>query len=244
MKKHFGLIGSPLSHTYSEKYFTEKFAQLQIDAEYALYDLPHLENIRELVNFYQLNGFNVTIPHKQKIISFLHEMDEDAKMVGAVNCVTVINEIWKGYNTDIIGFKKSLLHFIPDTSCKALIFGTGGASKAVTYVLSKLKIPFQLVSRNEIQGGITYADLNQQIFDEYELLINTTPVGMYPDLDDFLPIPFHLCSSNHYAFDLIYNPKETIFLKAFEARGCKIKNGLEMLHLQADAAYEIFMQDV
>lgn len=241
--KHYGLIGYPLSHSYSEKYFSEKFKQLHIDADYKNFEIESLDDLKTIVKENNLSGFNVTIPYKEKIIPLLDKVTEDAKEVGAVNCVHVFQNKWIGYNTDILGFQESLLNFIPNTNMKALIFGTGGAAKAVSYVLEKLNIPFLLVSRNEIQDAITYADINETLLNEHKLLINTTPVGMYPDTHNFLPIPFHLFSKKHFAYDVIYNPEQTLFLKACESAGGQIKNGLQMLHLQAEAAYTIFNQN-
>lgn len=239
--KHYGLIGYPLTHSFSERYFAEKFSASNIEANYKAIEVHSIEIIHELVEYYKLDGFNVTIPYKEKIIQYLDEIDPIANEIGAVNCVHVRNGKLKGHNTDIIGFEKSLVDFIDHRKLKALIFGSGGSSKSVQFVLKKLHIPFLLVSRNDIKDGITYADIDEQVLAEYPLLINTTPVGMFPNVDDKLPLPYHLLNEKNYAFDLIYNPERTLFLKGCDAHGAKIKNGYEMLAIQAEASYEIFV---
>ena len=241
--KNYGLIGYPLSHSFSERYFAEKFYTLGIDAKYRNYELHDLDALPEIIQLHQLNGFNVTIPYKEKVLHYLDLIDETAKKIGAVNCVKVDQGKLKGYNTDIIGFEKSLHAFIDSKEMKALVFGNGGSSKAVKYVLQKLKIPFQSVSRNEIKGSITYSDLTESIFKDYHLLINTTPVGMFPHTQDMLPLPYHFIDENYFAFDLIYNPEKTAFLRRCEDEGAQIKNGYEMLVLQAEAAFSIFSSE-
>lgn len=240
VNKHYGLVGYPLSHSFSEAYFNQKFAAQGIPASYRNFELHDLDALREIVAYYKLDGFNVTIPFKEKIIPLLDELDEEAARVGAVNCVVVNNGRLKGYNTDITGFERSLLSFIPSTNMKALVFGSGGASRAVCYVFQKLNMPYQLVTRNELLNSITYADLNQTIFDQYHLLINTTPVGMFPDVNEKLPIPYLMLHHDHYAFDLVYNPEKTAFLAACENQGAHIKNGHDMLVIQAEESYRIF----
>lgn len=186
------------------------------------------------------DGLNVTIPYKEKIIPYLHEIDPIAQQVGAVNCITIRKGRLKGYNTDVIGFEESLLKHLSLRHKKALIFGAGGASLAVRYVLQKHHVPFLHVSRNEINEGITYGDLTEALFNDYTILINTTPVGMYPDVNDLLPIPYGFVSDKHFAFDMIYNPEKTKFLTFCEKEGAQILNGYEMLIIQAEASYSIF----
>lgn len=238
--KHYGLIGYPLSHSFSERYFTEKFSAAFIKATYKSIEVHDLEVLPELVEYYKLDGFNVTIPYKERIIPFLDSIDAIAAEIGAVNCVCVVNGKLKGYNTDVIGFEKSLMSLINSESLSALVIGSGGSSKAVAFVLNKLHIPFQIVSRNELLHSITYADLNEQSFHEHRLLINTTPVGMFPNVDEKLPIPYQFMHERNLAFDLIYNPEKTFFLKACESAGGQIKNGYDMLIMQAEASYELF----
>lgn len=241
--KHYGLIGYPLSHSFSERYFSEKFSADFIKASYKSIEVHDLDILNELVEYYQLDGFNVTIPYKERIIQLLDTIDPVAKKIGAVNCVKVRNSKLTGYNTDVIGFEKSLLTLLNDEPVSALIFGSGGSSKAVAYVLNMLHIPFQIVSRNELLHSITYADIDEQTLRTNRLLINTTPVGMFPNVDEKLPLPYQFLNEHTIAFDLIYNPEKTFFLKAVEHAGGRIKNGYDMLILQAEASYEIFTSE-
>jgi shikimate dehydrogenase len=240
--KKYGLIGYPLEHSFSKNYFTQKFKKEGIQATYENFSISDLDDLKTLLSKNDIDGFNVTIPHKESIIHFLDEIDVDAKKVGAVNCVKILNNQYIGYNTDIIGFEKSFIPFISSiqTPKKALVFGTGGANKAVLYVLQKHQIPFLQVSRNDILDGITYADIDEKIMQEYSILINTTPVGMFPKVDEVLPLPFHLITKKHFVFDLVYNPAKTKLLSIAENEGAHIKNGLEMLHIQAEEAWKIF----
>jgi shikimate dehydrogenase len=240
--KKYGLIGYPLEHSFSKNYFTQKFKKEGIQATYENFSIPNLDDLKTLLSKNDIDGFNVTIPHKESIIHFLDEIDIDAKKVVAVNCVKIRNNQYIGYNTDIIGFEKSFIPFISSiqTPKKALVFGTGGANKAVLYVLQKHQIPFLQVSRNDILDGITYADIDEKIMQEYSILINTTPVGMFPKVDEVLPLPFHLITKKHFVFDLVYNPAKTKLLSIAENEGAHIKNGLEMLHIQAEEAWKIF----
>ncbi len=211
-----------------------------IPATYQNFELYDLAALPDVIAMHQLDGFNVTIPYKEKVIEFLDEIDVTAQKTGAVNCVRVREGKLKGYNTDIIGFEQSLLSFIDSKQVKALVFGSGGASKAVRYVLSKLQIDFLMVSRNDIKDAIMYADLTESILKEYHLLIHTTPVGTFPDVQSKLPLPYHLINERHYAYDLIYNPAKTAFLKSCEQQGARIKNGYEMLTIQAEESFNIF----
>jgi len=211
-----------------------------IQATYQNFELYDLAALPDIIAMHQLDGFNVTIPYKEKVIAFLDEMDITAQQTGAVNCVRVQNGKCKGYNTDIIGFEQSLLSFINKKRINALVFGNGGASKAVRYVLDHLQINYLIVSRNDIKDAIMYADLTPSILADYPLLINTTPVGTYPSIQDKLPLPYHLINEDHYAYDLIYNPEKTAFLLNCEQQGAQIKNGFDMLTIQAEASYKIF----
>lgn len=237
--KHFGLIGNPLSHSFSKAYFTRKFEQEGIDATYENFQLQDLSNLHDLVQMHHLSGFNVTIPFKEKILPLLDWISPQALEIGAVNCVHVVVQKLHGYNTDILGFEKSLRTFYEGEG-PALVFGSGGASKAICYVLEKLHIPYLVVSRNEILNGITYADLNRKLIEAHPLLINTTPVGTYPDVEACLPITYKCINDKHFVFDLVYNPGKTKFLHFCEEEGAKIKNGYEMLEIQAEESYKIY----
>ncbi len=240
--KKFGLIGYPLEHSFSKFYFTEKFKKEGIQATYENFSLTNIDNLKTILSQNKVDGINVTIPYKESIIHLLDDIDSEAKIVGAVNCVKISNNQLIGYNTDIIGFEKSFLPFISaiQTPKKALVFGTGGANKAVVHILKKHQIPFLQVSRNEILNGITYADIDEKTMQEYSILINTTPVGMYPKIEEVLPIPYHLITDKHFVFDLVYNPEKSKLLSIAENQGAQIKNGLDMLHIQAEEAWKIF----
>lgn len=240
--RHFGLVGLNLQHSFSKKYYSQKFAAANIDADYANFEIDNLQELHSIVKNNRLSGFNVTIPYKEDIIPFLDKMDTSSQKIGAVNCVKIIDGQLIGYNTDWLGFEISFLKFIHGIkNFSALVFGTGGSSKAVQYCLLKNKIPFQLVSRMENSDFISYRQINQEILEKHTVLINTTPIGMFPKIDEILPIPFHYITKQHFAYDLIYNPLESSFLKNCGKMGASIKNGLEMLHLQADASMEIFL---
>jgi shikimate dehydrogenase len=240
--KTFGLIGFPLTHSFSGKYFTEKFEKENIqNCEYRLFPI---ENIQEFEGLKKQNiaGLNVTIPYKEQIIPFLDELDEHAKAIGAVNVIQFNNGKTKGYNSDYYGFKDSLLDFLPKNfNSKALILGTGGASKAIKQVFIDLSIPFKMVSRNA-GFDFTYYELNTQpeILQEFHLLINTTPLGTFPKVEEKADIPYHALTQNHYLYDLVYNPSETAFMKEGENQRAKVINGLEMLIGQAEKSWEVW----
>ena len=236
--KTFGLIGKHLSHSFSATYFNRKFKHEHIEAEYKLFELESIEQLPELIEREQVIGLNVTIPYKQTVVPYLHELSDEAREVGAVNCIHIDGAIWKGYNTDIFGFETL---FLPQINEKApvLVFGTGGASQAVQYVLRKHEFPFTVVSRNDIQEGITYADINNDVLQQHPILVNTTPVGMFPNTDETLPLPYAGITAQHTVFDLVYNPPKTRFLEYCEARGARIFNGQAMLEAQAEAAWRI-----
>lgn len=242
--KFFGLIGYPLGHSSSKIFFTEKFEKEDIDAEYDLFPLENIAQFSDLVQQKELNGLNVTIPYKQQVIPFLDELDETAAEIGAVNVIKFIrNEgklTLKGYNSDTIGFEKSIIPFLKPQHRKALILGTGGASKAVDYTLRKLGIQTTFVSRNSGPGILTYEELNQQIMNDNLLIINSSPVGMFPKTDFCPNIPYEMITSGHLLYDLIYKPDETLFLKKGKAMGAVTVNGMEMLYGQAIAAWEIW----
>lgn len=241
----FGLIGYPLSHSFSKKYFTEKFSKENIPGcHYELFPLEDIGHFPELVRTHpDLAGLNVTIPYKQLVIPYLDELDQAAAAVGAVNTISVINGKLKGYNTDVYGFELSLRHLLssgknrPD---KALVLGSGGAAQAVTFVLRKLNIDYKTVSRSSDKGNFTYNDLNDKIIGEHLLIINTTPLGMSPNINNLPLIPYPSLGPEHFLFDLVYNPAVTAFLEKGKIAGAATSNGLEMLYLQAEKAWDIW----
>jgi shikimate dehydrogenase len=240
MKPTFGLIGYPLHHSFSPAYFTKKFEDAQWEASYDVFPLEDLEHVELFLKTTSLSGFNVTIPYKERIIPYLNELDEVALEVGAVNTVVRTSNGWKGYNTDVIGFEKSIVEFCSLKRKQALIFGNGGAANAVKFVLAKHHVPYTSVTRHTLADTITYAELTEEHFLQHSLVINTTPVGMFPDVENILPIPIQYITGQHHVYDLIYNPACTKLMELAEARGARVKNGLQMLHDQADAAYELF----
>ena len=240
--KQFGLIGYPLSHSFSKGYFSEKFQKESIlNCQYDIFPLEKIEDFVELCAQHKnIVGLNVTIPYKEKIIPFLDELDDEAKAIGAVNTIKFTNGKMIGYNTDCFGFEMSLKPLLKAHHSSALILGTGGASKAVEYVLKKLGISFQYVSRTKSSTSISYNDLNSFIIQHSTLIINSTPIGMYPNVDIAPNIPYDAITNQHLLYDLIYNPEETQFLTEGKIRGAQTKNGLEMLYLQAERSWEIW----
>lgn len=242
---HYGLIGKSLKHSFSKDYFTSKFERAHIDADYSLCELANIEEIKDVFSK-KWQGLNVTIPYKEQIIPFLNEVDDLATQVGAVNTIQFSKkegQTWlKGFNTDVIGFETTLKPLLQTHHTRALVLGTGGASKAVTYVLTKLNIEYVYVSREAGLNKLGYEELTSDIISTHTLIINTTPLGMFPDLESYPDIPYKAIGEKHLLYDLVYNPVKTQFLLQGEARGATIKNGLEMLINQAEAAYEIWNQ--
>lgn len=239
--RQFGLIGFPLSHSFSKKYFSEKFKKEHItDCNYENYPLPSINLFPELIREENLEGLNVTIPYKESVISYLNYLDPAAEKIAAVNCIHFENGKSTGFNTDIIGFERSLKPLLKTHHQHALILGTGGASKAIGYVLSKLDISFNYVSRHKKADYYTYNDLNEAIIQQHTLIINTTPLGTSPDINHCPDIPYQFLSKKHLLYDLIYNPSETLFLQKGKEHGAMVKNGYEMLILQAEASWEIW----
>jgi len=241
----YGIIGNPLAHSWSPRFFAEKFAQLGIDERYERFPLTQISEFPDLLRrMPQLKGLNVTIPFKKKVLDYLDEVDSEAAAIGAVNCIKITEGKTKGFNTDIIGLEKSFTHWLPHSfSEKALILGTGGASKAVAAALTKRKIPFQFVSRKPTPGNFSYQQLSDKVIAEYKLIINTTPLGMFPNLKAAPDLPYEALSQNHFLLDLIYNPVETLFLQYGKKRGAHIKNGEEMLIEQAEASWQIWLKN-
>lgn len=241
MPATYGLIGYPLTHSFSPAYFANKFAKEGIDATYTAFPLVSIDEFLSLIwRNRQLQGLNVTIPYKESVIQYLHEIDKDAEKIGAVNCITISKGTLKGYNTDAMAFRHSLIPLIEPHHKNALILGTGGASLAVAFVLDELGIPYVRVSRQKDIDRISYDEVNASVLSRFHIIINTTPLGMYPNIDDAPPIPYKAITAKHLLYDLIYNPVETKFLALGKAQGAVIKNGYEMLHLQADASWEIW----
>ncbi len=240
--RRFGLIGYPLIHSFSQKYFTEKFSRESIkDAVYENFELEDIQTLPELISENPgLRGLNVTIPHKQTVIKMLDEVDEEPAAIGAVNTIKISSGKLKGYNTDHVAFIRSLIPLLKPHHRKALVLGTGGSSLAVKYVLEKLGIEFLSVSRKPSEMQIGYAKVNQEIIQEHLLIVNATPVGMFPDTTMAPGIPYECLSSRHLLYDLIYNPEETLFLKRGKDKGAVVKNGYEMLILQAEEAWKIW----
>ena len=243
----YGLIGYPLSHSFSKRYFTEKFRREGIAGhQYELFPMEHAGALPGLVARYpNLRGLNVTIPHKQKVMAYLDAIDEEARRVGAVNTIRIAEGRLTGYNTDVYGFERSLLEFLAAAGhtadgLKALVLGTGGASKAVVFVLEKLGIGFALVSRQQGDGILSYGDLDAGVMASHRLLINTTPLGMWPNEDSLPGIPYEYLGPEHLLYDLVYNPERTAFMARGISRGALACNGLAMLQLQAEKAWEIW----
>ncbi len=234
--RHFGIIGYPLLHSFSAKYFNEKFQQEHIEAEYSLYPIVEneFERVKDLLN--RLDGMNITLPYKQTIIPYLEGLDDTAAAIGAVNVVH--NHI--GYNTDCLGFMESIQPLLRPYDKRALVLGTGGASKAICYGLTKLQITPTLVSRTPNEQAIGYDAIDQSIMDTHSIIINCTPLGMLPDIESCPNIPYELITERHLLFDCIYNPEETLFLKKGRLQGATTQNGMEMLIGQAKAAWKIW----
>ncbi|MCD7926906.1 MAG: shikimate dehydrogenase [Bacteroides sp.] len=243
--RKYGLIGYPLGHSFSKNFFNEKFHSENIDAEYVNFESPAIKELPSvLLANPNLVGLNVTIPYKEQVISYLDELDKDAAAIGAVNVIKIVNQKGKtklvGYNSDVIGFTQSIEPLLEPQHKKALILGTGGASKAVDYGLRKLGLECKFVSRTSREGMLTYEELTPEIMDEYKVIVNCTPVGMYPHADQYPNIPYECLTPNHLLYDLLYNPDTTLFMKKGADKGAVVKNGLEMLLLQAFGAWDIW----
>lgn len=241
--RKFGLIGYPLSHSFSKKYFEEKFRREDIGGcTYDIFPIPSIKKLPDLLQSDKtLTGLNVTIPYKETAIPYLDELDDVAREIGAVNCLNKEDKKWKGYNTDYIGFKTSLLHLIgePGKVEQAFVLGTGGAARAACYVLKGLNIPFVVVSREPEGDSIAYMDIAQRMKGA-NLFINATPLGMYPNPASAPALPYERMGSNDFLFDLVYNPAETWFLNKGRGRGARTINGMEMLEVQAEESWKIW----
>lgn len=273
----YGLIGYPLGHSFSRKFFTEKFEKEGIDAQYLNFEIPSIEEFPEIIkNNPELRGLNVTIPYKQQVMQYLDDISEEAKAIGAVNVVRIerpspqpspimgretmrnagnkpdglpikgdmsegLRGSLIGYNSDVIGFVESIKPLLKPHHKKALILGTGGASKAIRYGLEKkLGMKTLFVSRSAREGMITYEEVTAEVLKEYEVIVNCSPVGMYPHVDECPALPYEAMNENNLLYDLVYNPLETLFMKKGAEQGATVKNGLEMLHLQAIASWKFW----
>lgn len=243
--KQYGLIGHPLGHSFSRSFFTEKFAQEGIDAEYLNFDIDSIEQLPQLLEEHpQLCGFNVTIPYKQQVMQYLDELSDEAREIGAVNVVRVMrssdNTVLKGFNSDIIGFMDSIRPLLKPHHRRALILGTGGASKAIRVGLERLGLEWRYVSRTARDGQFTYADITPEVLEEYTVIVNCSPLGMSPRIDSCPELPYRSLTSQHLLYDLVYNPEQTLFMRQGRRQGATVKNGLEMLHLQALASWKFW----
>lgn len=234
----YGLIGKNIDYSFSKNYFNNKFKREGIEnAQYINFDIDNIGKLNNI--FKQKNqGYNVTIPYKEAVIPYLDALDTHAKEIGAVNTIQVHKHQKKGFNTDWIGFRKSIEPLLQSHHTKALILGSGGASKAVIYALKQLRISTAIVSRNK--GDFTYQQLNEQLIKEHTIIVNTTPLGTFPEVMLAPELPYHFISKQHLVYDLIYNPQETLFLKKCRENGASIKNGLQMLEIQAEEAWKIW----
>ena len=240
--KLYGLLGKTLKHSFSKTYFTNKFSALGItDCRYENFELASINELPQLlIDKPSIKGLNVTIPYKQDVLQFLDEKNDIVKEVNACNCIKISEGRLSGYNTDVVGFLQSLKKLLESYHTHALILGTGGSSKAVEYALKTLGINYQNVSREKRLSAIPYDELDKDILTSHQVIINTTPLGMFPNTGEAPPIPYELLTPRHLLFDLIYNPEKTVFLKMGEEKGAKIANGMEMLLLQAEESWRIW----
>lgn len=239
----YGLIGKNISYSFSKQYFTQKFLEENLpNFAYENFDIPDINQLEFIVaETLYLKGLNVTIPYKEAVFPFLDKVNKKALAIGAVNTIKITkkNKL-KGYNTDYYGFKKSIKPFLKPQHKNALILGTGGASKAVAYALHELDIEYTFVSRDPSENQFSYEDLTASVFDDFQIIINCTPVGTFPNVEEFPPLPYSLFTTDHIAFDLIYNPAETAFLRKATAYNAQTINGYKMLVFQAEKAWKIW----
>lgn len=234
--RHYGLIGKTLDHSLSEQYFTDKFRREKIDADYRLLPMASLEELHR----YHLDGYNVTIPYKQEIITHLDGLSEAARQIGAVNVVAG----GRGYNTDHIGFRRSIEPLLLPHDTRALVLGTGGAARAIQYALEQMGITYTRVSRTAGRADMTYEQLDEEIMHAHSLIIHCTPLGTYPNTEDYPALPYQYLTAQHLLFDCVYNPEKTRFLSLGQQHGARIKNGLEMLYIQAEESWKIWNQQI
>lgn len=240
----YGIIGFPLGHSFSRGFFTEKFARECINAQYLNFEIPDARMLLDVLRDNpRLRGLNVTLPHKQAVIPLLDELSDEAREIGAVNVIRVRNGKLKGFNSDIIGFSESIRPLLQPHHTKALVLGTGGASKAICVGLTRLGLEWRYVSRTPREGWFNYSDLTPEVMVEYTVIVNCSPVGMFPKVDHAPTIPYECLTPRHLLFDLVYNPEDTLFMQKGRAQGATVKNGLEMLHLQAVASWRFWQQE-
>lgn len=244
--KLYGLIGYPLGHSFSKKYFTEKFQHEGItNSRYELFPIPSIKDLPSLITSNTaLKGLNVTIPYKEQVLQYVTETSDAVKEIGAVNTIKINGEHLKAFNTDVIGFERSFVKLLKPHHKKALILGTGGSSKAVQYVFNKLGVGYLIVTRGEAKDElINYAMLDKNILEEHPVIINCTPSGQYPNINECPTLPYEFISDKHYLFDLVYRPEKTLFLQKGEEQGAVIQNGTEMLVIQAEESWRIWNED-
>lgn len=241
-QKKYGLIGKKISYSFSENYFSKKFIKYNIqNCSYRNFDLENINELNRVLQDPNIKGLNITIPYKEQVVKYLDKIDNNAKLIGAINTIKVNNDnSITGYNTDYIGFIKSIEPYLNSNYKKALILGTGGASKAIAFGLKKLNIESKKVSREKIKGDMVYEELNSKKINEYKIIINTTPLGTFPNTENYPNIPYKYITKDHICYDLIYNPDETIFLKKSKKNGAIIINGLKMLEIQAEESWKIW----
>lgn len=238
--RRFGLVGKNIGYSFSPAYFKNKFTQEGIDASYKIFDLHQIQNFPQIFLTKSIAGLNVTIPYKEDIMVFMDDLSPEAEAIGAVNTIAFKGERLVGHNTDYIGFRDSIQPLLKEHHRQALILGTGGATKAIKYALSLLEIPFKTVSRTKGNADYVYEDLNSEIITSFPIIINATPLGTAPNIEDHPPIPYDSISSEHLIYDLVYNPAQTTFLQKAKEMGATTKNGEEMLKIQAEAAWKIW----
>jgi shikimate dehydrogenase len=241
--RRYGLIGYPLTHSFSQKYFTEKFEREGItDCTYSNFSLPQIGELAGVLADPELRGFNITIPYKQAVLDYLHSKSDVVAAIGACNCIRIEGGQLTGYNTDVVGFEQSMVRHLAPHHSRALVLGTGGAAKAVEWVLQRLGIEYVLVTRRPRAGSadMSYQQVTAEVLAEATLIINTTPLGMHPHVEECPPLPYEALTPRHYLFDLIYNPARTLFLRKGEERGAVVENGHEMLILQAEESWRIW----
>ena len=243
--KRYGLIGFPLAHSFSKQYFERKFVTGHIaDCSYENFEIENVLDFKSVISAHKLDGLNVTIPHKESVLPLLDNLSDEAKEIGAVNCIRIIDGVTSGYNTDAYGFEMSIKPFLENKYERALVLGTGGASQAICYVLKKWGIEYHLVSRKPGNARvITYDQLSADSMKHFQLIINTTPVGTFPNVDAAPPIPYEAVGAMHFLYDLVYNPAQTLFLKRGLEAGAHTMNGLKMLELQAERSWQIWQQE-
>ncbi|MGS0527467.1 shikimate dehydrogenase family protein [Zobellia nedashkovskayae] len=243
-RTRFGLVGKDISYSFSRGYFTKKFSDLGLDTySYENFDFQAIEEITDVLkNNTDIKGMNVTIPYKQEVMPFLSELDPEAEKIGAVNTIQFTENGLKGFNTDAYGFKNAMAPFLKPHHKKALILGTGGASKAVAYVLGEMGISYIFVSRSPGDNKISYDQVTENVLKEHTILVNCTPLGTHPNIEERPTLPYEFLNDKHFLFDLIYNPEKSAFLTAGEAKGAQISNGLRMLELQADRSWQIWQE--